>query len=86
MTFTASARNIAGGDIFYRFDLIPNYGTSSYDPNNNYEVIQDFSTAGSCTHTFTEAGGYIIVVWASPTASIPTEETPQIIGGSIAVE
>jgi hypothetical protein len=86
VTFTASAAHPTGGDIYYRFDLVPNYGTSSYDPNNNYQTIQDFSTNGTCTYTFTESGSYIIVVWASSTASIPTDMAPAIIGGSITVQ
>jgi PKD repeat protein len=86
VTFTASATNSSDGDIYYRFDLIPNYGTSSYDPNNNYQTIRNFSTGSNCTHTFTESGSYIIVVWASSTASIPTNTAPPIIGGSITVE
>jgi hypothetical protein len=86
VTFAASAVNSAGGDVYYRFDLIPNYGTSDYDPNSNYQTIQDFSTSGNCTYNFTESGSYIIVVWASSTASIPTDIPPPIIGGSVTVE
>jgi hypothetical protein len=86
VTFTASGVNATTGDIYYRFDLIPNYGTSSYDPNNNYQTIQSFSTANTCTHTFSEAGSYVIVVWASSTAAFPTDIPPPIIGGSITVQ
>jgi plastocyanin len=85
VTFTASGTSATGGDIYYRFDLIPNYGTNDYDPFNNFQTIQNFSKSKSCTHTFTQSGGYIIVVWASPTASFPATERP-IIGGSITVK
>jgi hypothetical protein len=86
VTFTATATHSADGDIYYRFDLIPNYGTTDYDPNNNYETIQDFSTTNTSTQTFTESGSYIIVVWASATPSFPTDVPPSIIGGSVTVE
>jgi hypothetical protein len=84
VTFTADATNSTGGEVYYRFVLIPNYGTSDYDPNNVYETIQDFSTTSSCTHTFAETGSYIVVVFGSSTAGFSTA-TPAIIGGSIAV-
>ena len=86
VTFTAGGANSSGGDIYYRFDLIPNYGTGSYDPFNNYQTIQDFSTGGTSSYTFNQAGSYIIVVWASATASIPTAGAPPIIGESVTVE
>jgi hypothetical protein len=86
VTFTATAISSDGGDMYYRFDLIPNYGTSDYDPDNNYQTIQGFSAANTCTHTFNQAGSYIIVVWASATPSFPTDIPPPIIGGSVTVE
>jgi hypothetical protein len=86
VTFTASAISSCSGVINYRFDVIPDYGTDDYDPNNVFQSLQDFSTANICTHTFNESGGYIIVVWASPTLSIPTDIAPPIIGGSITIE
>jgi hypothetical protein len=85
-TFTASATLTGGGEVYYRFDLIPDYGTSDYDAFNNWQTIQEFSTASSCTYTFNESGSYIIVVWASPIAEFPSDEAPQIIGGSVTVE
>jgi hypothetical protein len=84
VTFTATAMNSDGGDIYYRFDLIPNYGTDDYDPNNNWQTIQGFSTSSSCTHTFNTAGKYVVVVWASSTPNILTGAAP-IIGGSVTV-
>jgi hypothetical protein len=83
-TFTASAINTDQGEIYYRFDLIPNYGTEDYDPMNNWQPLEDFSIDSSCTHTFTEAGGYVVVVWASSTSSIPIGAAP-IIGCSVTV-
>ena len=85
VTFTATAINPAGGDVYYRFDLVPDYGTGDYDPFNNWQMVQGFSPTRTCTYTFTESGSYIIVVWASSTASIPTGIAPPIIGGSVAV-
>jgi hypothetical protein len=84
VTLTAEAVNNCSSTTYYRFDLIPNYGESSYDPNNNYTVIQDFSTDASCSYKFTTAGNYIVVVWASTTPSLPSGTAP-IFGGSIQV-
>lgn len=83
VTFTASAVSEEGGGIYYRFDLIPNYGTSQYDPNNNYTTIRGFSTSNTCTYTFNTAGDYIIVVFASPSASVANGNA--IIGKNISV-
>jgi hypothetical protein len=85
VTFTAGAVASGGGDIYYRFHLIPDYGTSSYDANNS-QMLQDFSTSTSCTHTFTEAGSYIVVVFGSNTSAfLPVSAVP-IIGGAITIE
>jgi hypothetical protein len=85
VTFTAAGTDSGGGDVYYRFDLIPNYGTSDYDPNTVYTTVQDFSTQASTTHTFSTAGSYIMVVWASESQRFPEGTTP-IMGGSITVE
>jgi hypothetical protein len=85
VTLTVSAINCSGGEVYYRFDLVPNYGTSDYDPMNIFQTIQDFSTSNTCTHTFTESGSYVVVVWGSATASIPSGAAP-MFGGSITVE
>jgi hypothetical protein len=85
VTFTAGAVASGGGDIYYRFHLIPDYGTGSYDPNNS-EMLQDFSTSSSCTHTFTEAGSYIVVVFGSNTSGFPSISAIPIIGGAITIE
>ncbi len=82
---TATAVNNSGGEIYYRFDLIPNYGLATYDPDNHWETIQNFSTIDTTTHTFTKAGSYIVVVWASATKKIPQGAAP-MFGCSITVE
>jgi cysteinyl-tRNA synthetase len=84
VTFTASGLDSNGNDIYYQFYLIPNYGTSNYDPINVYQAIQSFSTATSCTYTFNTSGSYVVVIWMSSTPSIPSGAAP-IIGGSITV-
>jgi hypothetical protein len=48
--------------------------------------LQNFSTAASCTHTFSTAGSYIIVVQASPVQGFPTSGATPIIGGAVTVE
>ena len=84
VTFTASAANFDGGDVYYQFSLIPHYGTDAYDPFNGYTTLQDYSTADSCTYTFNEAGAYVLVVKASATAG-PAPGAEPIFGGSIVV-
>jgi hypothetical protein len=85
VTFAAEATHSREGDIYYRFDLIPNYGRRNYDPMNDWETIQGFSTRNTCTHTFAEEGNYVVVVWASATAGIPSGAAP-IIGTTVTVE
>jgi hypothetical protein len=85
VTFTASAINTCGEDIYYRFDLIPDYGTAEYDPAN-FENLQNFSQQNSLTRTFNEQGSWIMVVQASATEGFPTDPAIPIIGGSVTVE
>ena len=79
VTFTATATHPTGGTIFYRFNLVPDYGTDSYDPFTNWEMLQDFSTANSCSTTFTQPGSYVVVVYASETQSIPVTMPPSSV-------
>jgi hypothetical protein len=84
VTFSATAVSETVGTIYYRFDLVPNYGTSVYDPYNNWTMIQDFSTSSTCSYTFSEENDYIVVVYASSTPSI-IGSVPTIIGASVTV-
>ncbi len=81
---TVQALNNCSDNTYYRFDLIPGYGTDEYDPYNNYTVIKDFSLSPTCSYKFDEAGSYIIVARASSSASLPSGAAP-LIGGSINV-
>jgi len=85
LTFTANAVSSCDGNIYYRFDLIPNYGTDSYDAYNAYLTIQDFSVNNQTTYTFSEPGNYILAVFASPNPSLENIPAPSIMGGSITV-
>ena len=84
VTFTANAVNLDSGTIYYRFNLIPDYGTTDYDPFNNWSMIQDFSTANTCSYTFSEATDYIVVAFASATPDL-SGDFITIIGGSVTV-
>ncbi|MCP3928288.1 MAG: hypothetical protein GY705_04235 [Bacteroidetes bacterium] len=84
VTISADCVNTCSGTTYFRFDLIPNYGSDDYDPSNNYSILQDFSTKSSCAYTFSKSGSYIVVVWASQTPGIPSGAAP-IFGGSINV-
>lgn len=83
VTFTASAISEEGGAIYYRFDLIPNFGTAQYDPYNNYTTIQGFSTSNTCAYSFGNAGDYIVVVFASSTMSVSNGNA--IIGKNVSI-
>ncbi|MFH0724834.1 MAG: C1 family peptidase [Pseudomonadota bacterium] len=83
VTFTASAISEEGGTIYYRFDLIPSYGTDQYDPYNHYTTIQGFSTSNTCTYSFSNAGDYIVVVFASPAMSVSADNA--IIGKNVSI-
>lgn len=80
---TASAVAPEGTTVYYRFDLVPNYGTPDYS-GFVYTTIKDFSPTNSIAHTFTQPGAYIIVVYASDVQGFPEGIAP-IMGGSIEV-
>lgn len=85
VTFTLEALNSCGSDIYYRFDLIPNYGTAQYDPNTGFSTIQEFTKGkNSCEYTFTEQGSYIIIGRASKDTTLGTGAVP-LIGASVTV-
>lgn len=71
--------------LYYRFDLIPNYGKfESYDPWNGYITLQDWSTSNVCTHVFNNANDYIIIAYISDSYGFQSDITP-IIGCSVHV-
>jgi hypothetical protein len=82
--FTVNAVSSDGQDIYYKFYYCGNYGTSAYD-TSPWVVMQDYSQQNSCTHSFTSAGNYVVVVRA---VTDPTDEPtyPPIIGGVVTVE
>ena len=65
LTFTAEA-NGGAGTMKYQFWVTD--GTQ-------WQSIQSYSTNNTCTWTPTEAGCYIIVVWASDTRGCPEPAT-----------
>lgn len=79
VTFSCHATDSDGQTVYYRFDIIPAYGTASYDPITGYSVMQDFSTDSTATYTFDTAGGYVVVAWASTFLGVPTG-IPAMIG------
>lgn len=85
-TFTAEANAVStcGQDIYYRFDLVADYGTDTYNSPYNSETIQDFSKNNSITRTVVEDGNYVLVVWCSTSPSLPEDPAP-MIGGSIRI-
>jgi hypothetical protein len=86
VTIKATAGSGCGETIYYRFDLVPNYGTAEYDPNNNFQTLQDYSPDSEVNHVFRAAGSYIIHVWASNTRTVFTGSAPPRIGMSVTVE
>lgn len=84
VNFNAQALSDDGASIYYRFDLISNYGTDQYDPFNGYQTLQDFSPAAGCSHTFNAAGHYIVIVYASTTTGF-TGQVAAIMGMSVSV-
>lgn len=84
ITFTADAVATSGETIYYQFDLIPGYGTGTYDPYNTFSTIKSLSTENTCTYTFSEAGGYVLVVKASSGTTLPSGTVP-IIGKTLYV-
>ncbi|MCP4412234.1 MAG: hypothetical protein GY808_06660 [Gammaproteobacteria bacterium] len=83
VTITATASNECGGDIYYRFGIIENYGTVDYS-SSPWTPISEYSTSSSLSYTFTKAGSYIFTVTASDTPSEPVEPKP-MNGGCITI-
>lgn len=84
VNFTALTNHAYDQTIYYKFNIVPKYGTPEYDANNVWSTIQDFSTSTTASYTFTEAGSYIIVVFARSEVNTPIDPAP-IYGGAITV-
>jgi len=82
ITFSADA--IGEGAIYYKFWYRAGYGTTEY-ATNPWMVMQEFSTANTCTHTFTAPGDYVVVVWAVKDPNNIPQDYP-IIGMNVRVE
>ncbi len=83
MTITANAVNECGGTIYYRFGIVPNYGTGYY-VESSWTAISDYTTSNSLTYTFTEAGSYILTVTANSSPEEPDGAKP-MFGGCITI-
>lgn len=83
VTITATAANECGGTVYYRFGIIPDYGTASYDPTG-WTAISDYTTSNSVTYTFTTAGSYIFTATANSSPVEPSGAKP-MLGGCITI-
>jgi hypothetical protein len=61
VTFTAEAE---GATLYYKFWYRAEYGTEAYN-TNPWNVIQDYSTANTCTWTPQAEGDYVVVAWVT---------------------
>lgn len=88
VTFTAtSSSDCLDTSPYYYFSYCPSYGTDSYDSTNGWVRMVEgsgFTTQNSVQHTFNQPGYYVVVVWTSGTASIPSPVT--MIGATVAVD
>ncbi len=81
VTFTVDASCSDGSTVYYKFYACPNYGTSEYE-TSTWSVLQDYSTANTCSHTFAEANDYIVVARAVTDPENEPEVLP-IYGGLV---
>lgn len=79
-----SVSSVESDTLYYRFDLIPNYGKESYDAFNGYTTIQNWSTSNECAHVFDDANDYIVIAYVSDFAGFQPDVTP-IFGVSVHV-
>lgn len=63
VNFSLNAATPGNDQIYYKFYTCGNYGTSSYS-TSAWETIQEYSTANSCSHVFSNPGNYIVVARA----------------------
>jgi hypothetical protein len=86
ITFTVEATNDCNGQIYYKWFYHPDYGTSNYDGLQwSSMTSSQWITADNCTYSFSEAGDYIVVVWAvADTSNIP--DALPTIGFSVTIK
>lgn len=77
VTLMATAATNDASAVYYRFDLVPDYGDAAYDPVNMWEMIQEFSTQNAAQIMFQNPGHYILIVKAS--------NTPDLISGTVSI-
>ena len=84
ITFSVSAKNSCSTTQNFRFSFHPDYGTSGYDGTQWTQMTStEYQTGNTCTHTFTKAGRYIVVVWVvKDTTSVTPTEVP-VVGWSL---
>jgi len=87
ITFTVNATNNCSQTLYYRFSMNPYYGTDDYDDTHWKSMTsQEWISSNSIHYTFTEAGKYIIVVWAAhDTMNVDPNGVP-IAGWAVDIE
>ena len=63
VTYTVSAADSGGNDVYYKWFYRSGYGTPDYD-SLPWVTVQDYSLSTNCEFTFPEDGDYIVVVRA----------------------
>ncbi len=83
ITFHVDAENDCSSTLYYRFTYHPDYGTDEYDGYGWTSMTSsEWVTDNEITHSFSETGKYIVVVWVVTNASNVDAGVP-IVGFSV---
>ncbi|WP_198013777.1 Lcl C-terminal domain-containing protein [Desulforegula conservatrix] len=83
VNFFLNASTPDNSQIYYKFYSCGNYGTYSY-PTSTWEIMQEYSTANTCSHAFSNPGNYVVVARAVTDPANEPAALP-IIGTNVAV-
>ncbi len=87
VTISVNGLNTCTDDLYYRYSVHPHYGTSGYD-NTQWTLMtpQEWSYNNNVSHTFTQSGKYIVVIWATSSLNSTDPTGIPILGWSMDIE
>lgn len=87
LVFTVHAESTCTDPLVYRFSLHADYGSAGYDGRHWQSMTPtEWVSGSSVTHTFDQAGKYIVVIWVTDDAVRVNPDGVPIIGWSVDIE
>ncbi len=87
VSFTVNASTACNDTLHYRFSLHPDYGTSGYD-NQHWSSMTatEYVDSKTINYRFSQAGNYVVVVWAVKDTNNVSPNGVPIIGLSVEIK